>query len=181
MIDDRDPTAVSIRPMRRRHLRSVMRIEQQVYDNPWSTGLYLGELSAPQGRAYNVATRASKVVGYGGMMFVADEAHVTTLAVHPEHQGRQIGARLLLSLCRAALAESISAITLEVRADNHAALALYRRFGLAPAGIRRGYYKASGADAIIMWAEDVDQPAFLARLDGIDAAVNPSTAVRGAS
>jgi ribosomal-protein-alanine N-acetyltransferase len=104
-------------------------------------------------------------------MYVVDEAHVTTLAVHPDHQGRRIGARLLAALVRAALGEGMTSLTLEVRASNRPAQALYRRFGLGPAGIRRGYYRGSGEDAVVMWAEDIDSEAYGRRLDAIEEAL----------
>jgi ribosomal-protein-alanine N-acetyltransferase len=170
-----EPASVTISPLRRRHLRAVLRIEKAVYPTPWSMGLYLAELSAPTGRTYLVARSGSRVVGYGGTMHVVDEAHVTTLAVHPHRHGRGIGARLLLALVRDAVAEGLTSLTLEVRADNAAAQALYRRFGLAPVGVRRGYYRPSGpapaADAVVMGAEDIGGAAYGARLDRIEAAL----------
>ena len=140
---------------------------------PWSMGLYRAELASPAGRSYKVARSGRRVVGYGGVMYVVDEAHVTTLAVHPDHQGRRIGARLLLELVRAARTEGMSSLTLEVRTSNQPGQALYRRFGLAPAGVRRGYYRDIGEDALIMLAEDIDGAAYGARLDAIAAAVEP--------
>lgn len=177
--------SVTIAAMRRRHLRSVLRIERRVYGNPWSAGLYLGELAAPQGRCYRVAVHGGRVLGYGGLMFVVDEAHVTTLAVDPAHRGRRIGEQLMLALCREAIAEGSTSLTLEVRADNAAAQALYRRFGLAPAGIRKGYYRSTGPDgeaedALIMWAEEIDRPGFGARLDRIEVELRTESHVGGA-
>lgn len=159
---------ITISPLRRRHLRAVLRIEAEVYPTPWSMALYLAELASPVGRTYKVARSGSKVVGYGGMMYVVDEAHVTTLAVHPDHRRRRIGTRILLELVRAALEEGMTSLTLEVRASNQAGQALYRRFGLAPAGIRRGYYREVDEDAVIMWAEDIDGPAYGARLEALE-------------
>lgn len=163
--------ALTVSPLRRRHLRAVLRIENEVYPTPWTMGLYLAELASPTGRTYKVARSGGRVVGYGGIMYVVDEAHVTTLAVHPDHQGRRIGARLLAALVRAALEEGMTSLTLEVRASNRPAQALYRRFGLAPAGIRRGYYRGSGEDAVVMWAEDIDSEAYGRRLDAIEEAL----------
>jgi ribosomal-protein-alanine N-acetyltransferase len=165
---------VTISPLRRRHLRGVLRIENRVYPTPWSMGLYLAELAAPTGRTYKVARRRGGVVGYGGVMYVVDEAHVTTLAVHPDERGQGIGARILLALVRAARQEGMTSLTLEVRAGNRAAQGLYRRFGLAPAGVRRGYYKRAGVsgpgeDAVVMWAQDIDGAPYGARLDTIEA------------
>jgi [ribosomal protein S18]-alanine N-acetyltransferase len=159
-----------IAPMRRRHLRSVLRIEAEVYPKPWSLGLYLGELALPEERRiYLVARSGGHVVGHAGLMFAADDGHVTTVAVDPRWQRRGIAARLLVVLFRAAVARGASALTLEVRAGNEPAMALYRRFGFVEAGLRKGYYAETGDDAVIMWATDVASPTYGALLDRIDA------------
>ncbi|MDP1804141.1 MAG: hypothetical protein Q8K72_03155, partial [Acidimicrobiales bacterium] len=67
--------------------------------------------------------------------------------------------------------------TLEVRVGNDPALALYRGFGFAPAGIRKGYSQETGADAIVMWAHDIDAPAYLAGIDAVVASVPGTTVV----
>jgi ribosomal-protein-alanine N-acetyltransferase len=166
--------------MRRRHLRAVLRIERQVYTKPWTFGLYAGELGLGSARFYRVARLGGRVVGYGGLMFTPDEAHVTTLAVHPERQGQGIGARLLLVLAREVAARGIGGLTLEVRMSNAAARALYARFGFAPAGVRQNYYAEVGEDALVMWAHDVDGPEFGRRLDEIEAALPPAEIVEAA-
>jgi ribosomal-protein-alanine N-acetyltransferase len=161
--------------MRRRHLPGVLRIERQVYPKPWSYNLYRGELNLPESaRCYRVARSGGRVVGYGGLMFVPDEAHVTTLAVHPDWQGQRLGSRLLLVLAREAVSRGVEGLTLEVRPTNLAARALYQRFGFAPAGIRKNYYAEVGEDALVMWAHDVDAPAFAERLDAIEADLPPA-------
>jgi [ribosomal protein S18]-alanine N-acetyltransferase len=166
---------VRIEPMRRRHLPAVLRIERRVYTRPWSYSLYVGELNLPEAaRYYRVARIGGRVVGYGGLMFVPDEAHVTTLAVHPDWQGRRLGARLLLVLVREAVSRRVEGLTLEVRMSNEPARALYQRFGFAPAGVRKNYYAEVGEDALVMWAHDVDAPAFSARLDAIEADLPPA-------
>lgn len=159
-------TTVRIAPMRRRHLRSVLRIEAHVYPRPWTLGLYLGELALPdEQRVYLVARSGGDVVGHAGLMFAATDGHVTTIAVDPAWQRRGIGAQLLLVLVREAVARGALDLTLEVRASNGGAQALYRRFGFVEAGTRRGYYQEDGEDAVIMWANDVATPAYRAHLD----------------
>ncbi|CAN5512182.1 ribosomal protein S18-alanine N-acetyltransferase [soil metagenome] len=160
---------VAIVPMRRRHLRSVLRIESTVYPRPWSLGLFASELAQRSTRAYRVAKDGGTVVGYGGMMYVAGEGHVTTLAVDPAWHRQQIGTRLLLALVRASLDAGCTALTLEVRMGNVAAQALYRRFGFVPAGMRKGYYAETGEDALVMWASDVDGEPYRRRLEAIEA------------
>jgi ribosomal-protein-alanine N-acetyltransferase len=156
-------------PMRRRHLRAVLRIEHQTQSPGWSLGLFLGEVARPEGRQYLVAKVGAQVVGYGGMLFIGDEGHVTTLSVDPAWQRRGIATRLLVELCREGIDRGITAVTLEVRAQNPAAQALYRGFGFAPAGVRRNYYADTGEDALVMWAHDVDQPEYAERLDRLEA------------
>ena len=164
-----------IEPLRRRHVPAVTRIEKLVSATPWSAELFRGELALPEAsRYYRVARLGGRLVGFGGLMFVVDEAHVTTLSVHPDHQGRRIGTRLLAVLVREAVARGVTALTLEVRAGNEPAKALYRRFGFAPAGVRKGYYAEVGEDALIMWAHDVDGAAYARRLDTIEADLPPA-------
>jgi ribosomal-protein-alanine N-acetyltransferase len=164
---------VALAPMRRRDLRAVLQIEALSQPRGWSLGLFLGELNRREGRQYLVARQAGRVVGFGGMLFIGAEGHLATLAVHPDARRHGIGTRLTAALCQAALDEGATALTLEVRADNVAAQALYRRFGFAPTGVRRGYYRdADGTthDAIVMWAHDVDQPQYAERLHRLEAA-----------
>jgi ribosomal-protein-alanine N-acetyltransferase len=161
-----------VEPMRRRHVPAVARLEKLVSTNPWSADLFRGELALPEAqRAYRVARLGGRLVGYGGLMFVVDEAHVTTLSVQPDQQGQGIGTQLLAHLVQEALARGTRALTLEVRASNEPAKALYRRFGFAPAGIRRNYYAEVGEDALIMWAHDIDGPEYGERLAAIQASV----------
>lgn len=170
-----DELRVTIGSMRRRHVRSVIRIEQQVYPRPWSMGLFMSELSYEGSRVYLVARIGTTVVGYGGVMLVTDDGHVTTLAVDPAWHRHRLGTRLLHALAVAAIDRGARNLTLEVRASNAAAKELYRAFGFAPAGIRKGYYAETNEDAIIMWANDVDSPAYAERLAALAAAVPGTT------
>lgn len=170
-----DELEVTIGPMRRRHLRSVIRIEQQVYPRPWSMGLFMSELGYQGSRVYLVARVGSTVVGYGGVMLVADDGHVTTLAVDPAWHRHGLGTRLLHALAVAAIDRGAKNLTLEVRVSNQAAKELYRAFGFAPAGIRKGYYAETNEDAIVMWANDVDGEVYAERLAALDATVAGTT------
>jgi [ribosomal protein S18]-alanine N-acetyltransferase len=155
---------VHIGPMRRRHVRQVLRIEQQVYPRPWSAAVFASELAqSSSSRAYVVAESTGRVVGYAGLWFTPDGAHVTNIAVDPSWHRRQIGTRLLLALAHRARDAGATALTLEVRTSNLAGQVLYRKFGFVPAGVRRKYYEGV-EDAIVMWAHDVDQPAYAERL-----------------
>ena len=81
---------IVIEPMRRRHLRHVMVIENQVYPKPWTTGVFQAELDQMRAgwRYYVVARRRGKVVGYAGLLYSGDHAHITNIAVDPIRQLR---------------------------------------------------------------------------------------------
>ena len=159
---------ITIAPMRHWHLRDVHSIDTKVYPRPWSLALWRQEIAMLDTRHYIVAESDGCVVGHAGIMYVMNEGHVTTVAVDPQWQGRSIATRLMSALCHHARTRKTSALTLEVRVSNERAIALYRRFGFAPAGVRKNYYSEINEDALVMWAHDIDQPAFAARLRTID-------------
>src|SRR5712692_9032112 len=162
------PLVVHLLPMRRRHVRAVLRIEQQVYPRPWTMSLFLSELALRSSRAYFVARVGRDVIGYGGLMMSADDGHITTLAVDPRWHRRQIATRLLLVLAREAIERDVRSLTLEVRLSNRAAQELYRRFGFAPVGVRKDYYAETSEDALVMWAHEVQRPEFAELLAGLE-------------
>jgi ribosomal-protein-alanine N-acetyltransferase len=166
---------VQLAPMKRKHIRAVSRIEQQTSSSPWSSSLFLSELALRNNRAYTVAQVGSLVIGYSGLMFIDDDAHISTLAVDPLWQRHKIATRLLLHNVRLALHNGARHLTLEVRLSNEPAKGLYQRFGFAPAGIRKNYYTEDKEDALVMWAHDIDSEDFALRLSAIEAAVPGAT------
>lgn len=169
---------VRIEPMQRRHVRSIVRIERRVRERGWSAGLFQAEIArGTDDRSYIVARTAGSVVGYAGVLYVMPDAHVTTISVDPTLQHGRIGTRLMVALVRDAVARGAENLTLEMRAGNEPALALYRRFGLAPAGLRKNYYADTGDDALIMWAHDLQSADYRDRLDAIDASLPVATEV----
>ena len=158
---------IEIARMRRRHVRSVLAIEERVFPRPWSLALYLSELAQPDSRLYSVALANEEVVGYIGCMLIAGEGHITTIGVSPEWQRRHIGMRLLHTAASEARERGATSLTLEVRVSNLGAQELYRAFGFVPAGIRKNYYAEVNEDAIVMWANDVDSVEYGRRLDAL--------------
>jgi ribosomal-protein-alanine N-acetyltransferase len=166
--------------MRRRDLRSVLRIDaQQLPQQGWSVGLYLAELRRTADRVYLVARVDGRVAGFGGVLFQHPDAHVTTLAVDTAVRGRRVATRLMLELARRTVAAGVENLTLEVRAGNVPAISLYRRFGLAPVGVRKGYYADIGEDALIMWATDLGGDEYRDRLADIEARLQDPTIIEG--
>lgn len=162
-----EPVELEITRMRRRHLKGVMAIERQVYPRPWSPNLFLSEMIELRNRTYLVARINREVVGYGGIMCYGDEAHVTTIAVDPEHHRRKIGTRMMYELVEEGVRLGARAVSLEVRVSNWGAQRLYSRFGFRPVGIRKNYYQETGEDAVVMWADGVRSPEYRSRLDRI--------------
>ena len=176
-----DPEELEVRltAMRRRHLRGVLRIEQQVYPRPWTFGLFLSEIGQRATRLYVVARVRGEVVGYAGLFRAVDDGHITMVAVDPAWQRQGIATRMLLALARGATERGCVNLTLEVRMSNTGAQALYQRFGFVPAGVRKGYYPETGEDALVMWANDIDAPPYAARLAAIERTVPGRTVIDG--
>lgn len=158
---------IVLHEMKRKHVRDVLDIERQVYPRPWSAGLFFSEITQRKTRHYIVAMHERSVVGYGGVMVHADEAHVTTIAVDPAFHHRGIGARVMLDLVDHARAENAQTLALEVRVANWPAQRLYAWFGFRPVGVRKNYYAETGEDALVMWIEDIHAPDITERVHKI--------------
>jgi ribosomal-protein-alanine N-acetyltransferase len=145
--------------MRRTDLEAVMRIDRRCFSMPWLAGAFLTELSN-RSACYLVARSGPEIVGYSGHWVIMDEAHITTLAVAPEFQGRKIGERLLLAIIEEAIYQNASHITLEVRESNRIAQRLYSKYGFYETAIRKSYYTDNGENAIVMWAVEINTPQY---------------------
>jgi ribosomal-protein-alanine N-acetyltransferase len=168
---------VHLVPMRRRHLRSVLRIETQVYPRPWSLSLFMSELALRSTRSYTVARLDGSAVGYCGLMLTGDDAHITTIAVDPDLHRRGIATRLLIHAARTAVQRGAHHLTLEVRMSNVGAQELYKRFGFNAAGVRKGYYVETNEDALVMWADDIDSDDYRYRLEVLERNLVGSTII----
>lgn len=104
------------------------------------------------------------IVGYGGLWLTVDDAHVTTIAVDPQHRGQGVGELLLNALIDHAYELQARQITLEVRVSNTAAQRLYVKYGFNAVNTRPRYYTDNGEDALIMWTDPIDAPEYKLRL-----------------
>ena len=139
--------------MEERDIPQVVAIDQLSFPRPWGAESYRYEvqdnpvahflvLLAPDGER--------QVVGFAGYWFVVDEAHIGTLAIHPQWRRRGLGERLLTALLDQARALGAVLATLDVRAGNVAARQLYQRHGFVEAGRRKKYYQDNGEDALLL-------------------------------
>lgn len=143
---------ISVRSFESSDMLDAVALEAANQPTPWSEGIFADELSAAN-RTYLVAEDGG-VVGFGGVMVVGEEAHITNLLVDPSRRGEGIGRRLMIALIDAAIDRGARHLTLEVRSRNEAARSLYESLGMAPVGVRPGYYDDD--DALILWAHDID-------------------------
>ena len=160
---------VLLRPMVEADVDAVRALDVLVQPAPWSEEFLRDQIANPMTRTLLVAEGANGgLVGHAALVVVADEGHVTSIAVDPAHQRHGIGSCLLAALCRDARARGLTAMTLEVRVDNGAATALYRRFGFAPAGVRHRYYAdpdGTTTDALVLWVHDLEDPVFVSAVE----------------
>ena len=174
----RPPVRVRIEPMSLDDLDAIQRIEALSFSVPWPEQAYRSEIQTNRLASYLVAKVEGKVIAYGGIWLMVDEAHVTTVAVDPGWRRQKIGARLLLALLDVALARGAHEATLEVRLSNLPARRMYEAFGFRPVGLRPRYYSDNDEDALIMTTDPLDTPGMRSRLDDlrtrIDAAPTPS-------
>jgi ribosomal-protein-alanine N-acetyltransferase len=101
------------------------------------------------------------VLGFLGMWFMVDEAHITAIAVRQAWRSKGIGETLMIGGIQMALDKGSRAVTLEVRVSNYVAQALYEKCGFKKVGVRRGYYTDNNEDAIIMTTDPIDTAEFL--------------------
>ena len=153
----------SVRPMTPADVAAVADLEVESFADPWPPAVFFEELTLP-GREYVVIEDGGRMVAYGGLMLIDEDAHIMTIAVAPARRREAFGSRVMLALCDAALDRGARHLTLEVRESNLAAAGLYERFGFTVVGRRSRYYQ-DDEDAIIMWAVDADQPPYRRRLD----------------
>ena len=152
-----------IRPLTIDDLEQVVALEHANQPAPWSEQVFRDELAA-ENRIYLTADDGG-LSGFGGVMVVGDEAHITNLLVGPEWRRQGIGLGLMLALIEAAVQAGARHLTLEVRSKNKPARAMYARLGLAPVGVRKGYY--GNDDALVLWAHDIDGDEYRELLDGV--------------
>ncbi len=164
-----EPFPFLFRPMREEDIAEVMEIERHSFPNPWPESAYRNEIRyginslfyilqpypAPSPVSWwdRLLRRQrgdrSPVIGYVGMRLLPGEAHITTIAIHPEWRGRGLGKYVLLMAIRQAFQHRVRFVTLEVRASNRVAQRLYNDLGFRVTGIQRGYYR-DGEDAWTM-------------------------------
>ncbi|HEY5306958.1 MAG TPA: ribosomal protein S18-alanine N-acetyltransferase [Casimicrobiaceae bacterium] len=143
-------------PMREEHLDTVMAIENAAYALPWTRGNFVDSIASGY-LAHCLLDERDVMLGYCVATRAADEIHLLNLTVDPHEQGRGHARHMLDMLVAGSRAASATQLWLEVRESNTRARDLYRRYGMAEVGLRKGYYPAAAGlkgasreDAVVM-------------------------------
>lgn len=142
-------------PLVKDHIEPILEIEKESNGSPWSFRSFEKEIDHGPSE-FLVATIGGEVVGYAGAWIVADECHVTTIAVSPVHRRQGLGKKMMDEILARSKERGVLCATLEVRADNEAAIKMYEKLGFVISGKRKAYYPDNKEDAVIMWLNDLE-------------------------
>ncbi len=132
----------------------VYKIEVDSFYRPWTKNAFIEELNSNSCAKYIVAVEGDKIIGYGGMWLIINEAHITNIAIDKIYRRKKAGTLILIALMKLAYEMlEIKKMTLEVRMSNNIAQLMYEKYGFKCKGLRKKYY-ADKEDALIMWCED---------------------------
>lgn len=138
-------------------LDAVAALEAESFTNPWPRATLVWELeNSDVTRAYLLRDEAGAGIGFCVCWVIFEELHINTLAVAPAARRQGFATALLRHVMADAAASGATRATLEVRASNAAALALYGRLGFRVAATRPGYYVKPAEDALILWRDGLD-------------------------
>lgn len=138
---------MTVVPMAERHIAALAEIERACFHAPWSERMLREELDRG---IFLVAERDGQAVGYVGCQTVLNEGYITNVAVSPACRRRGIARALLAALRARAETQGLAFVTLEARASNEPAIALYKGAGFVPAGTRKNFYTQPTEDAALM-------------------------------
>ena len=170
------PAPLKLRTLRVSDLPAVLPIEARSFATPTSENLFRRELTENR-LAHHQALLIEEgqeheiLVGYAGYWVMADEVHVTTIAVDPPWRGHGFGELLLLDMLYAAIELEAALVTLEVREHNTVAQSLYGKYGFERVGLRRNYYRDTGEAAILMTLALNERPQYDSRLRALQEAL----------
>ena len=149
----RQQMRVQIVPMTADHLDEIAEVERICFPDPWSRNMLAEELDNALSAFLVALDDAGRVAGYAGLQVVLDEGTITNIAVRPEYRRQGVARQLLDVFLNFARGNRLAFLTLEVRASNYGAIALYGELGFRAVGRRKNYYEHPKEDALIMTKE----------------------------
>ena len=139
-------------PMTMDHVAQIAQLEEICFSDPWSQSSIASELENPLS-VWLVAVDGSRVAGYVGSQSVMGWADMMNIAVHPDYRRQGVAWELVERLVAALQNNDVTCLTLEVRASNEPAKALYEKLGFQQVGRRPNYYRNPKEDALILRKE----------------------------
>ena len=128
----------------------IYAVEESCFSIPWSKESIFRDITDTKLTTYYVVSDDQKIVGYGGLWNVADEAQITNIAIHMQYRDRGYGEALVRALVESSWERNLAEVFLEVRTSNFVAQNLYRKLGFTVKGLRKSYYQDPVEDAYIM-------------------------------
>lgn len=147
----------TIRPMRQEDLAMVSLLDQLSFTEPWPKNTFAYELTTNYSICQVAVDLSGNVLGAIVVWLVVDEAHVATIAIHPDHRHKGIGAALLANALLIAFYRGALTSLLEVRVSNLPAIRLYEHFGYQVDGVRKNYYQDNQEDALLLSLASLDE------------------------
>lgn len=140
---------MTIHDARPSDVAKIAALERECFSMPWPEEIITSQLSGP-GKIMLAAEEEGAFAGYMGLQYVLDEGYISNVCTAPEHRRRGVASALIDEMISRAAALELAFLSLEVRASNSPAIALYRGKGFVDVGVRPGYYEKPAEDAIIM-------------------------------
>jgi ribosomal-protein-alanine N-acetyltransferase len=134
------------------HVSQVAQLEKLCFSAPWSENSISSEMTNPLS-CWLVALDGDRVAGYVGSQTVLDESDMMNIAVDPQYRRQGIAQALVEELVKCLAWKGSRCLTLEVRASNVGAIALYGKLGFVQVGLRKNYYRNPREDAMILRKE----------------------------
>lgn len=150
-------------------LDTILPLEREAFADPWTRRMYFSDLTDNPLATYRVIRSGNgsdvpPILGWGGFWLLVDEAHIATIAAHPQYRGCGLGQWLMIALLDKAQERGARVATLEVRISNLSAQKLYDKLGFDVVGMRRKYYR-DGEDGLIMTTPSLADPEIQQRLE----------------
>ncbi|BAZ45139.1 ribosomal-protein-alanine acetyltransferase [Chondrocystis sp. NIES-4102] len=161
---------ITIKPISLSQVPTIVSLDQLCLGGIWTSEGYISEIESPNSNLLGLHIldenyTNSEIIGMGCLWVIADEAHITLLAIHPDYRRQGLGQLLLLTLLESAVARNLNWATLEVNAHNDGAINLYEKLGFNIIGKRKKYYKSTGDDALVLWLKNLQTPNFRSTLN----------------
>ena len=145
-----------IRRMSKSDVDDVVKLEALSYgEHHWSKESFYNELENNLAYYYCAVDENNRLIGYAGCWHIFEEAHITTLSVHPDFRNHGVAQKLIFAIIDDCYKAKIKYFTLEVRESNVAAISLYEKNGFKAIGTRKGYYQDNNENALIMFTENI--------------------------